>query len=103
MIVTGRRIAEEYLARHSGDRNIQAAARQYRTWLALARSAAWRTPMDVKADHPKVSVLKNGRIVFNISGNNYRLVSVVEFKGGILAIRFFGSHAEYDRINAETV
>ena len=57
----------------------------------------------MKASHPKASILKAGRVVFNIKSNDYRLVAAVQYQAGVLAIRFFGTHAEYDRINAETV
>ena len=53
--------------------------------------------------HPKASILKGGRVVFNIKANDYRLVAVVQYREGVLRIRFFGSHAEYDEIDAETV
>jgi mRNA interferase HigB len=65
--------------------------------------ANWRNPENVKASYPKASILKAGRVVFNIKGNDYRLVAAVQYRAGVLAIRFFGSHAEYDRIDAETV
>ena len=48
-------------------------------------------------------MLKSGRVVFNIKGNDYRLVTRVNYQGGVLMIRFFGSHEEYDQIDAETV
>ncbi len=48
-------------------------------------------------------ILKAGRVVFNIKGNDYRLVAAVQYQAGVLVIRFFGTHAEYDRIDAETV
>jgi mRNA interferase HigB len=57
----------------------------------------------VKASYPKASILKAGRVVFNIKGNDFRLVARIQYQAGALAIRFFGSHAEYDKINAETV
>jgi mRNA interferase HigB len=57
----------------------------------------------VKASHPTASILRAGRVVFNIKGNNYRLVAAVRYQPGILVIRFFGTHTEYDKINAETV
>jgi mRNA interferase HigB len=63
----------------------------------------WRNPEDVKAAYPKASILKAGRVVFNINGNDYRLVARVQYQAGAMAIRFFGTHAEYDRIDAETV
>ena len=60
-------------------------------------------PQDVKHSHPKVIILKSGRVVFNIKGNDFRLVTLVRCQGGVLMIRFFGSHEEYDQIDAETV
>lgn len=65
--------------------------------------ANWRTPEDIKASYPKASILKSSRVVFNIKGNDYRLVAAVQYRAGVLAIRFFGTHAEYDRIDAEIV
>jgi mRNA interferase HigB len=50
-----------------------------------------------------MSVLKGGRVVFNIKGNDYRLVAAVQYQAGVLVIRFFGTHAEYDKIDAEKV
>jgi mRNA interferase HigB len=61
------------------------------------------TPEDVRRSHPKASILKRGRVVFNIKGNDYRLVSALNYRAGVLAIRFFGTHAEYDKIDAEMV
>jgi mRNA interferase HigB len=66
-------------------------------------SAQWRTPQDVKAAHPRASILKSGRVVFNIKANDFRLVAVVQYEAGVLMIRFFGSHEDYDTINAETI
>lgn len=57
----------------------------------------------MKKAHPKASILKGGRVVFNIKGNDYRLIAVVQYAHGVLMIRFFGSHEEYDRVDAETV
>lgn len=57
----------------------------------------------MKQSHPKASILKGGRVVFNIEANDYRLVTLVRYQGGVLMIRFFGSHEEYDQIDAETV
>jgi mRNA interferase HigB len=65
--------------------------------------ARWRTPENVKASYPKACILKASRVVFNIKGNDYRLVAALQYRAGALAIRFFGTHAEYDNIDAETV
>jgi mRNA interferase HigB len=82
---------------------IKAARSQYEAWLDIVTRASWHNPEDVKASYSKASILKAGRVVFNIKGNDYRLVAALQYRAGVLAIRFFGSHAEYDRIDAETV
>lgn len=103
MIVIGTGVVERYLAARAGHRGLRAARSQYDAWLSIAAHANWRGPEDVKHSHPKVSILKGGRTVFNIKGNDYRLVTAVNYQAGVVAIRFFGTHAEYDRIDAEAV
>jgi mRNA interferase HigB len=103
MIVIGTDVVEAYFANHAGHRGIKAARSQYEVWLAIAGQARWRNPEAVKGSHPKASILKAGRVVFNIKGNDYRLVAAVQYQAGVLVIRFFGTHAEYNRIDAETV
>jgi len=103
LIVIGTDAAERYFAMHAGDRGIRAARSQYYVWLAIAERARWHTPQDVKASHPRASILKSGRVVFNIKGNDYRLIAALQYRAGVLVIRFFGSHVEYDRIDAESV
>ena len=72
-------------------------------WYRIARAANWRSTEDVKAAAPKVSVLSNDRFVFNIKGNRYRLVVRVKFKWSIIYVRWIGSHADYDRVDANTI
>jgi len=103
MIVIGTEVVEAFFANHTGHKGIKAARSQYDAWLAIAGQAQWRNPEDVKASHPKASILKGGRVVFNIKGNDYRLVAAVQYQAGVLVIRFFGTHAEYDGIDAERV
>jgi mRNA interferase HigB len=103
MIVIGTETVERYFAEHAGGKGIRAARSQYDVWLAIARQAQWRNPEDVKASHPRASILKGSRVVFNIKGNDYRLVAALQYQAGVLVIRFFGRHAEYDRIDAEIV
>lgn len=103
MIVIGTAVVENYLADHAGHKGIKAARSQYQAWLGIVTCAEWRNPEDVKASYPKASILKASRVVFNIKGNDYRLVARVQYQAGILAVRFFGTHAEYDKIDAETV
>jgi mRNA interferase HigB len=103
MIVIGTELIERYLADHAGHKGIKAARAQYQAWLGIAGRAQWRNPEEVKASYPNASILKSGRVIFNIKGNDYRLVTRIQYQAGVLAIRFFGTHAQYDNIDAETV
>lgn len=103
MIVIGTEVVENYLGHHAGHKGIKAARSQYEAWLHIVGHAQWRAPKDVKASHPKASILNGGRVVFNIKGNDYRLIARLQYQAGVVAIRFFGTHAEYDQIDAETV
>tara|TARA_R110000850_G_scaffold20172_4_gene60196 strand:- start:1752 stop:2045 length:294 start_codon:yes stop_codon:yes gene_type:complete len=79
------------------------AKAQLDAWWAEARRAKWQTPADIKAQYGTASILKGGRVVFNICGNKYRLIVKFEYEKGIGFVRFVGTHKEYDQINAEEV
>ena len=79
MIVIGTELIEQYLADHAGHKGIKAARSQYQAWLDIVGRARWRNPEDVKASYPKASILKSSRVVFNIKGNDYRLVARIQY------------------------
>ena len=79
------------------------AEQPLKAWWDEATKAKWQQPSDIKEKFRSASVLKNRRIVFNIKGNSYRLVVSVAYKFQAVYIKFLGTHAQYDRINAETV
>ena len=64
---------------------------------------AWKTPNEVKKQFRNASILKGGRAVFNIAGNKYRLVVAIDYVRQVVFVKFIGTHAQYDQINAETV
>jgi mRNA interferase HigB len=103
MIVIGTDVVERYFANRPGHKGIKAARAQYQAWLEIVARAEWRSPEDVKAAYPKASILKGSRAVFNVKGNDFRLIARLQYQAGVVAIRFFGTHAEYDEIDAETV
>lgn len=103
MIVIGADIVATYFKERAGHKGIKVARAQYDAWLAIVESAQWKTPEDVKKAHPKASILKGGRVVFNIKANDYRLIALVQYAAGVMMIRFFGSHEEYDKVDAEKV
>ena len=74
-----------------------------KTWYDTAINTNWRNPSEVKLTFSKASILKDSRIVFNIKGNTYRLVAKFNFTKQWIFIRFIGIHAEYDKIDANTI
>ncbi|MGH8617548.1 MAG: type II toxin-antitoxin system HigB family toxin [Burkholderiales bacterium] len=86
-----------FWSRHAG------AETALRSWYAEASRADWTGPVAVKAAHRNASILANNRVVFNIKGNDYRLVVAVHYNRRMMFIRFVGTHQEYDRIDAETI
>lgn len=74
-----------------------------KTWYDTAMNSDWRTPNDVQKTYANVSILKNSRIVFNIKGNSYRLVTKFNFEKQWIFIRFIGTHKEYDKIDVNKI
>ena len=72
-------------------------------WHEEVLKADWATPQEVKAQFRNASILKNSRVVFNIKGNDYRLIVAFNYPYGIAFIKFVGTHKQYDEIDAETV
>lgn len=72
-------------------------------WYRQLRTADWATPADVKRDIRSASILKDGRAVFNIAGNKYRIVVWINYPYRVVYIRFIGTHRRYDRIDAQTI
>jgi mRNA interferase HigB len=79
------------------------AERALRDWYAIAASAEWLGPADIKRQFRNASFVGNSRVVFNIAGNKYRLIVLARYSKKILFVRFVGSHVEYDQIDARTV
>ena len=74
-----------------------------RSWYAEAAEAAWHTPEQLEAQFPKASIIANSRVVFDIAGNRYRLIVSMHYKFQSAYVKFFGTHAEYDSIDAASV
>lgn len=74
-----------------------------RSWYEEAVKANWTTPQDIKAHYRNASICGNNRVVFNIAGNKYRLVVEMQYRAGIVWVKFVGTHAQYDQINVENV
>jgi mRNA interferase HigB len=74
-----------------------------KAWFALASRAQWKSPSDIKAAYRNASFAANNRVVFNVKGNDYRLVVLVRYDKGLLFVKFVGTHAQYDKINVHNV
>ena len=95
--IFAKRTLREFWERH-------ADAEQYlKTWYDTAIGSDWKTPNEVKNTYANASILKNERIVFNIKGNSYRLVAKFNFEKQWIFIRFIGTHADYDQIDANSI
>ena len=77
--------------------------KQLDIWYDEVAKADWKDPNDVKREYPKASILKNGRIVFDIVGGYFRLIVKVEYRFQVVYILFFGTHREYDKVDADEV
>lgn len=74
-----------------------------RTWVHVVRAADWSKPTDVKQMFRSADILRNGRAIFDIGGNKYRLIVAIHYRGKRVYVRFIGTHREYDKIDAETI
>ena len=72
-------------------------------WYRQVKAADWSSPTDVKREIRSASILKDGRAVFNIAGNKYRIVVWINYAYRVVYIRFIGSHRDYDAIDAQTL
>jgi len=79
------------------------ARQPLQAWYEDVRHAVWKSPSDIKVVYRNASFIGNNRVVFNIKGNNYRLIAAVNYSFGIVYIRFVGNHALYEKIDAATV
>jgi mRNA interferase HigB len=79
------------------------AEQPLKAWFQEVIRASWNRPPDIKERYRSASILKNRRVVFNIKGNDYRLVVAVAYRMQIVYVKFVGTHKEYDAVDAETV
>ena len=97
MRVIAKRALREFWRRHPK------AEQPLKSWFRVVSKIDWVGPEAVKARYPNASILGGNRVVFNVGGNKYRLVARMNYPYRIVYVRFIGTHAEYGRIDAETV
>jgi len=74
-----------------------------RSWYHDAKNADWKNSNEIKQQYINASIIGDGRVVFNIKGNTYRLVVLIDYEFQVIFIRFIGTHKQYDRIDAKTI
>ena len=79
------------------------AKQAIQTWCDEVKKAQWTQPSDIKAQFASASILKSRRVVFNLKGNDYRMIVSVAYYTGFVYVKFIGTHAEYDAVDADTV
>ena len=97
MRVFAKKILREFWEKHND------SEQQLKTWYKEASKAKWLNPTDIKAEYTKASILKSGRVVFDICGNKYRLIVEINYERQWCFIRFIGTHSQYDKIDAEKI
>jgi len=97
MIIANKEILDAFVQKHAQ------SAGPLNSWVEKVKGATWHNHSELKKIFPSADYIKNGRYVFNVGGNNYRVVAVVIFIGGVMNIRFVGTHREYDRIDCSTI
>ena len=97
MRIISEKTLKEFWERHPDARTALQA------WHDDVKHATWTSPEQIKAIYRNASFLVSNRVVFNMKGNNYRLVVAIQYAHGIVYIRFVGTHKDYDRIDATTV
>lgn len=97
-IVSHRKLKEFYETKGREDSRVA-----LERWYDVAEKAEWKNLSEIKVDFPSTDYVGNQHYVFNIKGNNYRLVVVIKFTIGYVFIRFVGTHEEYDKIDCSTI
>ena len=103
MRIIARRTLRGFVESLAGRKDQSAVKAALDAWFQEVRQARWKSSADIKRRYATASVISAERFVFNIKGNAYRLIVAVDFEKSIVWIKWLGSHAEYDRINASEV
>lgn len=103
MRIIARRTLRQFIASREGHKDHPALKAALDAWFAEVSKAAWTSTADVKRRYATASIVNADRIVFNIKGNDYRLVVAVDFEKMIVWIKWIGTHRDYDRIDVKEV
>ncbi|MDR0546186.1 MAG: type II toxin-antitoxin system HigB family toxin [Dysgonamonadaceae bacterium] len=97
MKIWNKELLDKYIIKHANSKN------SLQRWIDFVEESEWKTHNELKCDFPSADYVGNQRYVFNIQGNNHRVVAIAVFISGILNIRFIGTHAEYNKVDCKTI
>lgn len=103
MRIIARRTLRQFIASRAGQKDERAVKAALDAWFEEVRSARWVNTAEVKRRYATASIVSADRIVFNIKGNDYRLVVAMDFERAIVWIKWIGTHRDYDRIDVREV
>ena len=103
MRIIARRALRTFIDSRAGHKDQPALKAALDAWFAETVKASWRNAADVKRLYATASIVSADRIVFNIKGNDYRLIVGVDFEKSIVWIKWIGAHKDYDKIDAKAV
>jgi len=101
--VIARRTLTRFVESIKGQKGHRAVKAALDAWFHEVQRARWENSAEVKKSYATASIVSSDRVVFNIKGNDYRLVAAIDYRRQILFIKWVGTHREYDRIDAKTV
>ena len=97
MKVVNRSLIEDYIKSHND------ASGQLSAWLENVERLNCKTPLEIKSQIPNAGPIPDNRVIFDIKGNKYRMIVKINYSIGLVYVRWIGTHAEYNKINAETI
>jgi len=103
MRIIARRTLHEFVDKRAGQKDQPALKAALDSWFSEVSKAQWTSAADIKRMYRTASIVTAERMVFNIKGNDYRLVAAVDFEKGIVWIKWIGTHKDYDRIDVSEV
>jgi mRNA interferase HigB len=103
MRIIARRTLREFVERRRGHKDHSALKAALDAWFDEVKKARWSSAADVKRSYATASIVSSDRIVFNIKGNDNRLVVAIDFEKSIAWIKWIGTHKDYDKIDVKEV
>ncbi len=97
MLIIGLNLLNDFSKKHADSR------KSLQVWHIVTEKAIWKKKQDVLNDFPKAKIIKNNRARFEITHNQYRLISEIDYNDSIIEIRYIGTHSNYDKINPATI